>query len=452
MSEALLKPLARFAVSTAYSGIPEKELAWAQAALCDFVTVALPGALMPVAQNVLAYLKKTSPSPEGRCTLLGANEKMGASAACLFNGTASHALDFDDVSWATIGHPTVSVAPAALAAAQEMGLGGKDVLRAYVVGVEVMHQIARWTMPVLSENGWHTTPAYGAFGAAAAAAALYGMTEEETACALGIAASRSGGVRANFGTHTKALHAGLSAAAGIEAAKLAQCGVTANPAAIEAADGYAQCFAKPLGDARVDIGSFWDLAQNGLVFKQYPCCSGSHPTNDVWGGYVAKSGVSADDIEKIEAGVSLLGPRELNCHYPQNAVQAKFSLEFAIASRLIQGPIEITSFTDEKVLDPRVQAFMKKIDMKIDPELAKLGFIGTAPIRMTVHLKNGEKVFLQSDLAEGNPEKPLSKEKHKEKFASCMRACGRRDGAAALWEKLSDFSALSAKDIAALGN
>ena len=137
-------------------------------------------------------------------------------------------------------------------------------------------------------------------------------------------------------------------------------------------------------NAPSDLGSRWDLMENGLVFKQYPCCSGTHPALDVWGEWADKVHPKLDDIEAVHLGVSLLGPRELISHCPRNAVEAKFSMEFALASRLVYQRAGIEEFTDDKVLDVRIQALMKKMTMEIDPDLAKLGFIGTAPVRIRI--------------------------------------------------------------------
>ena len=448
--ETLIEKLARFASQVRYEDLPSKEIKWAKLALTDFIAVSYPGATMPVAQNVRAFLDE-SPR-EGKAVLIGTNRRMDASGAALFNGTASHSLDFDDVSWATIGHPTVCVAPIALATVQEKGMDGKALLLSYIVGVEVMHQVARWTMPLLSERGWHTTPVYGTFGACAAACVVYGAGQEQTAHALAIAASRSSGIRGNFGAQTKALHAGTAAFLGLEAARLAMHGVTGNLACIENQDGFAQCFAEPIAkDVVVDIGHYWDLAQNGLVFKQYPCCSGSHPTNDVWDAYLNDHPIPYTAIKKIRAGVSLLGPRELSCHRPVNAVQAKFSLEYALASRAIFGPLTLDSFTDEKVLDPRVQDLMGRIDMQIDAELARLGFVGTAPIRLDVTLTDGTTVHLENDLAQGNPEKPLSQETFFRKFASCLKAANCEEIVESCWTALLNLESASSETVSSLG-
>lgn len=449
--KTLIECLAKFVNATRFEDCPKKEIDWATLALTDFFAVTFPGTQMPVAKNVKTFLKSRPTS--GKSVLIGTKTYTDAASAALFNGTASHCLDFDDVSWATIGHPTVVVAPAALACVQEKELDGKALLLSYIVGVEVMHQIARWTMPLLSEKGWHTTPVYGSLGAAAAACAAYGVSQEVTAHALAIAASRSCGIRGNFGSQTKALHAGVAASLGIEAAKLAMIGVTGNLECLENQDGFAQCFAEPLPkNVKVDIGNYWDLAQNGLVFKQYPCCSGSHPTNDVWDAYLNNHPIAFDAIESIHAGVSLLGPRELSCHRPQNAVQAKFSLEYALASRVVFGAIGLESFTDEKVLDSRVQDLMGRIDMKVDPELAKLGFIGTAPVRLEIKLKDGGIIRLKNDLADGNPERPLSREKFYRKFASCFASAQCDALTEEYWAILSELTKASSETISALGS
>ena len=307
-------------------------------------------------------------------------------------------------------------------------------------------------MPQLSERGWHTTLAYGVFGAAVPAVRLLGLNEDECANALGIAVSRAGGVRANFGTQTKALHAGLSNRIGIDCAEMAACGINASHNAVEGADGFALCFTGETIKGEVDIGEFWDLHENGLVIKRYPCCSGTHPTNDVWDEFLSAHPLKAEDIDHIEAGVSLLGPKEMTCHLPQNAVQAKFSLEFALAYRLIFGKLSLSSFTDQNVLAPEIQAMMKKIKMEVSPELAKLGFIGTAPIRLKVYLKDGMAITLSNDLAVGNPEKPLPEQVVKEKFMDCSKGAADQEKAEKWYEILKNLENATQEEILSLGN
>lgn len=229
------------------------------------------------------------------------------------------------------------------------------------------------------------------------------------------------------------------------------CGITGSPEVIEKADGFAQCFVGRSLPENDEVPTEWDLEKNGLVFKRYPCCSGSHPANDVWDEYVRKTNLQAESIEKIEAGLSLLGPRELNCHFPENAVAAKFSLEFALASRVVFGSLCIGSFTDEKVRDERVRTLMKKITVSVDKDLAELGFIGTAPVRLTVYLKDGETVRLTCDLAEGNPEKPLSEVTRHRKFEDCFQTAKVQNLTDTYWKALQKPEEMSAAFVGQLG-
>lgn len=449
--QTVLEKISSFAVHTKYERIPEDVAAVAKLGLTDFFACSLAGIHAPVSNNVLSYLKREG-QKEGPCRLFGTSYSASLKEAALFNGVSSHCMDFDDVSWATIGHPSVSVAPSVFACAQKGKWNGKQTLLAYVLAVESMHQIARLTMPQLSEHGWHTTLTYGVFGAVIPAVRLLGLNVDQCINALGIAVSRAGGVRANFGTQTKALHAGLSNRIGIDCAEIAVFGINASHNAVEGADGFALCFTGQGIKGEVNIGDYWDLRENGLVIKRYPCCSGSHPTNDVWDEYLSGHPLKAENIDHIEAGVSLLGPKELTCHLPQNAIQAKFSLEFALAYRLIFGKLSLASFTDQNVLAPEIQAMMKKIKMEVSPELATLGFIGTAPIRLKVYLKNGEVISLSNDLAVGNPEKPLPESVFKEKFLDCSKGVTKVKTAEKWYEILQGLENASSEDILSLGN
>jgi len=378
MQDFLLPQIARWCVKLKLEDIPTEVIDIAKTALTDFVAVTIAGSAMPVAKSLQEFA--TQRAPQGNCSVFGTELNSNMAYASYANGVASHALDFDDVSWATIGHPTVTVAPVAFAVAQQRKLAGASVLLAYIAGVEAQHQIARWVMPKLSEQGWHTTPAIGVFGAAVAAGILLELDEQTLTHALAIAASSACGVRGNFGSQSKALHAGLAAYNGVNAVELAMLGINGQANVIEAVDGFAQCFTgiDSLADAQVNLGQQWDLLDNGLVFKQYPCCSGSHPAIDCWDALLKQRLLTVDDIEYIQVGTSLLGPRELVCQHPHNAIEAKFSMQYALAARLIYGAVGLTEFTDVAVRDPRVQTLMPKIHMDIDPQLEQLGFIGTA--------------------------------------------------------------------------
>lgn len=448
--KTILQQISSFVLNTRFEDLPAEVVKTAKLGLTDFFACCLAGNASPVCQDITTYLSKVSLGNKD-CVLIGTSRYADYSGACMFNGVSSHCMDFDDVSWATIGHPSVSVSPACFASAQENRWDGKQLILSYVLAVEAMHRIAKYTMPQVSERGWHTTLAYGVFGAAVCGALKYGLNETQLVNALAIAASRAGGIRANFGTQTKALHAGLSNKIGVDCALLASCGVTGSSTAIEGQDGYAQCFGGLTIDNSFEDKNYWDLLENGLVIKRYPCCSGTHPTNDVLDEYLDTHSLSSDDIVSIETGVSLLGPKELTCHLPQNAIQAKFSLEFAIAYRILKGKLSLSSFRDEVVLDPEVQKLMKKVEMKVSPELEKLGFIGTAPIRMKIHLKDDNVIQLSNDLAKGNPEKPLSQEEFFNKFLDCSSKSVSKEKAQDWFELLINLEKAQSEELSTLG-
>lgn len=422
----ILVQAARFLRTLDYAQLPAELVETAKRAVLDYIGVAIPGSAQPVTQNLIDWA--TPRSWGNAATIIGCDLKMDVEHAALVNATAGHALDFDDTSWATIGHPTTVILPALLAVAEEQGCSGKELLVAYIAGVEVAHKVANLMMPETSERGWHTTGTFYTLGTAAATCQLLQLEEEMITRALALSLSRASGIRSNFGTQSKPYHAGMAAKAGLEAVSLAQSGVTSSATALEGEDGFIQCFAseelatKARNTAKpIMFGVGWDISTRGYAFKKYPNCSGNHPACDSLLHLLKYQNIGWEDIDSIHCGVSLLGPKELVSHRPQTPVEARFSLEFSIAAALVYGQITLDEFTEEKIRDPRIQALMERITMEVDDDLAKLGFIGTAPVKIWIIKKDGEELFVENDLARGNPEKPFSDDEFIEKFSKCVR-------------------------------
>jgi 2-methylcitrate dehydratase PrpD len=427
----ILIQAARFLENMSYDQLPKDVVELAKRAVLDYIGVAIPGSSQAVTQNLMHWASVRSWGKSA--SIIGSDLKMDIEHAALINAAAGHALDFDDTSWATIGHPTTVILSALLAVAEERGSSGKELLLAYIAGVEVAHKVADLMMPEASERGWHTTGIFYTFGTAAATCQLMGLDEEMTVRALALSLSRASGIRSNFGTQSKPYHAGMAAKAGLEAVSLAQSGVTSSPMAVEGQDGFIQCFA---GDTLASkarnaskpimFGEGWDISTRGYAFKKYPNCSGNHPACDVLlelleDNQFENKNIAWEDIESIHCGVSLLGPKELVSHQPKTPVEARFSLEFSVAAALIYGQITLSEFTEEKIQDPRVQSLMQRITMEVDEDLAKLGFIGTAPVKIWINKKDGEQLFLENDLARGNHEKPFTDDEFIEKFSKCVQ-------------------------------
>jgi len=429
---SILTRAADFARATTFDRLPGPVVETAKRALADCLGVTLAGSREPVSRLIQAHVRKHSARAESR--VIGTGLRVTPDLAALANGTAGHALDYDDVSWTSIGHPSVTVAPAVLALAEAAGASGREVLTAYVLGIEIENKIAGLAMPQASERGWHTTSVFGPFGAAAACAWLKRLAGPEFVSALALAASTAGGLRSNFGTAAKPFHAGLAAFHGVLSGLLAGLGLGAAKDALEAADGFIQLFSgRPAAGEGPPFGEPWDLLEPGLVLKKYPCCSGAHPALDCLLEMLSASPFAAGEVEVVRVGLSLLGPRELVCHDPASPAQARFSLEYALAAAVVFGRVGLAEFSAEAVGDPRVRELMPRIRAGLDPELAGLGFIGTAPAKLEVVLRDGRVLRGRSDLARGNPEKPLSDRELEAKFLECAGAVLAPERCRRLW-------------------
>jgi len=415
----ILDDAAEFSRSASFKSIPEEVFEIGKRALIDFLGLALRGSREAVSRIVQSYVGSMATTPESK--VFGTDLSVSQNLAALANGVSGHSLDFDDVSWTTIGHPTVTVAPSIFATGEAVKASGKEILSAYAVGVEVAHKIAALVMPQTSSNGWHTTSVFGPLGAAAGSAQLMALGKDPFTFALGIATSTAGGLRANFGTMTKPYHAGMAAFNGTTSAILAGMGLTAASNAIEATDGFGQIFSGGrLEKSTVNFGHPWDIVKPGLVFKKYPCCSGAHPAIDCLLEILHKTPFTTDQVVSIRVGVSQLAFRELIHHAPGGAMEARFSMEFALAAAVRYGKVGLGQFETSCINDPQVKELIAKIKMELDPEFSPLGLIGTAPAKLRIVLKDGRTLYGRCDLARGNPEKPLSDEELSSKFLECV--------------------------------
>ena len=211
---------------------------WAKVGILDTVGVTIAGAQEDATRIVLGV----SGSASGPSLVFGHARRIGALDAALVNGTASHALDFDDCNNTLGGHPSVPILPALFALADETGATGKDFIAAYVAGFETECKLSMVVNFYQYTRGWHPTTTIGVFGSAAACAHLLKLSVEQTATALSIAASLAAGVKSNFGTMTKPLHVGHCARSGLFAALLARDGFTAGAQAFEHKQGYFEVF------------------------------------------------------------------------------------------------------------------------------------------------------------------------------------------------------------------
>lgn len=231
--------LARFVVDTNLDMMPPEVVTIVKDALIDTVGVTLACSVTPIGKIIIAFVKKLGCMPVAG--IIGGKFRTSPCNAALANGCMAHGLDYDDAGASTQGHPSAVLMPVALALGEELEASGREIIEAYVLGVEVWAKIAR-TMRDLHFKGWHPTAVFGTLGAAAVGAKLLKLDINQTAMALALAASEASGLGQNMGTMTKPFHAGNAAKNGIIAAKLAKEGFTAAIDIMEGDMGFLKAF------------------------------------------------------------------------------------------------------------------------------------------------------------------------------------------------------------------
>ena len=415
--------VSHFVAQTAAKDIPQDALELARLAITDFIGVALPGSREKQSKIIADYAQKIGGVPQA--SLIGRDGKTSPYLAALVNGTTGHALDYDDMAISLIGHPSVFLAPAILAIGESIEASGEDVLTAYVVGYETACCIAG---PVLQSHyvqGWHSTATFGSLGAMAAVARLLKLDHAQVRMALGIAASLAGGLRQNFGTMTKPLHAGKAAANGIQAALLAQAGFTADDGIIEAPLGFAKVFGHSgevdWATSGENLGkTFFITSDIGLSIKPYPCCGFTHCAIDAALGIKEEHKVNADDIAEVELGVSPFDKQILIHHHPRTDLEGKFSLEYCVARALLSGEVRLKHLTDEAVAEPPIKSLIGKMRWAEKYPMPVMGTAeGFGTKSITVKLKDGKEFSKEVTIAKGMPQNPLTPDEFNSKYQDC---------------------------------
>jgi 2-methylcitrate dehydratase PrpD len=407
-------------------------------AFLDTIGVALAGAGEPAARCVQRVIAVDGGGP---CTVLGTALCGSAANAALANGTAAHALDFDDMCFVSLAHPSAPLVPAALAAAEVSGATGAALLDAYVVGFEIEGRLGRAMNPRHYQRGWHCTATLGTLGAAAAAARLFGLDAAQTRHALAIAASAASGLKENFGTMVKPLHAGLAARNGIVAAQLARAGLTASGAAIDGPQGLlaAMDSERPsLAGIADDLGVRWEILDTGITVKLYPSCAGTHPTLDALLDLRRAHGFTATDVDALEIGVDPIVPTILIHDRPSTGLEGKFSMPFCAAAAVVRGHVGIETFDATSLEDAAIRDLQSRVRMHVDSAIDPAATPLTQS-RVTVRLRDGRVLSADANGARGYPDRPASDEELAGKFMSCAGAALSRDRAGAALAALREI-------------
>jgi len=363
----------------------------------------------------------------GEATVLGSLSKFSAEHAALINGVQGHVLDYDDAQLATspsrpMGqqtHPTTPVLAAALALAESRRATGAALLTAYIVGLEVACRLGDAVDPSHYLDGFHPTGTLGAFGATAAGAQLLKLPPRSIRHALGIAGTLASGLRANRGTMAKGLNAGRAAENGVIATTLAADGFTASENIFDDPMGFfsAACRGRVDSDL-LRFGKPFFVREPGLAIKLYPCAGVLHPTLDLTLNLRAKHSIDPKNIDRIRVGLDTNAARPLVYENPLDSLQAKFSLNFAVAVAIVDGKAGLKQFTAEWLHDPKVKRLMKRVELVRRPPRKGTQKIGI-DTEIEITMNNGVVHRGKTTIARGHPKLPPSGAEIEDKLRQC---------------------------------
>jgi 2-methylcitrate dehydratase PrpD len=420
----LTRYVASFICEASPADLPGDVVALGKKSILDGLGLALSGSVAHSGEYVRRHLVDLNLAP-GPATVIGSSLKVAPRFAAFANGVGIHADDYDDTQLAVakdrvyglLTHPTAPALPAALAIGEAKSAGGREVMLAYHLGVEVECKIAEAINPRHYQTGFHATATCGTFAAAAAAAKLMGLDLDQTLRALSIAGSQSAGLRENFGTMTKPFHAGRSSESGVAAAQFAEYGWSATDKILEAPRGFFRAAGGGYDEGAIlnQLGSPWTFATPGISIKPHPSGSLTHPGMTEMLRLIRENKITTDAVERVRIGTNHNMPNALIHHRPTNELQAKFSMEFCMAILLIEGKAGLAEFTDEVVNRPDVKAMIERVDFVVDEEAEAAGYDKMTTL-IAITLKDGRAISGRADFGKGSPANPMSYGEVSDKF------------------------------------
>jgi 2-methylcitrate dehydratase PrpD len=382
---------------TRFEALPKPAVQMGRLAVLDWWGVTVGGVEEPVSR----LLREAAPESPGPASVLGTGRTASPVTAALWNGTAAHALDYDDTVLALPGHVTAPLLPGLVALAETRRASGRTVLTAFVLGVEVLCRVSRALAPGHYRAGWHATATLGRLGGAAACAQLLGLDTAGIDRAVGLAAAQLAGIHESFGTMAKPFQVGRAAADGLFAALLAARGVT-GPTGILDRPAWAQRLSPDWTPARLDEGLGQDWAVGGIFFKRFPCCFATHAALSALLDLTPRPDPAA--IESVDLDVCPTTLRVADQRQPDTGLGGKFSMTYCAASALLRGHVREEHFTAEAVRDPAARTLAARVRLLPRPELDE------TRARAVVRLRDGSARETAGDLRMGRDPERLRQE------------------------------------------
>lgn len=430
--------LATFVSDLQYPDLPADAIRLAERCFIDTVGVGVAGAT--AAAGSIAAKTATATYAEGPATLIGHGRTAPAPEAAFVNGTASHALDYDDVSTGMDGHPSTTMVAPILAVAEAFDASGKDALTAFVAGFETQCYIARpnlrdRTGPGLHIRGWHPTAVFGTFASAAAIANLLDLGYEQTLNAICLAASMPAGLKRNFGSLAKPMHSGQAGAAGVRAALLAKHDFDAMDNVL--VDGFFPVYE---GIDAIDpselptLGEEWAILDEGVDIKKYPSCYATHTTIRAASDLATTHDIAPDDVDRVHLDINASMEDLLVYDDPQTEAQAKFSIPYAVAAAITFDYVGIKTFEPATIQTPDVQHVRERVEYERGPDS-----YGPREVTVTIETVDGDTFSRREDTPPATHEDPLPIADLREKFMECATRTVDDASASTAFERLDSL-------------
>lgn len=387
-----------------------------QAAECNFLDAVgciIAGTVTGQFELAREYAAKYSSIKES--LIWGWEGMTEAGHAALAHAVAAHACDYDDMCVYLNGHPSAVIVPVVLALGDRLDKVAREVLEAYMTGVEIASAFGRMFNESNYSKAWNQTTTLGIVGAVAAAGKMMELSPAEMTHAFGIGFGESSGNKANFGTMTKDLTVGMTALKAIKCAEFAKMGFTSNQSVIEGSNGFFQTIgnavsSRPLLDFLEGGESVF--LNPGLVIKPYPTCRGNHNVMDILLKLLREHSLKPDDIQEVSCKVQSTVMDTERYPHPQTGAEGKFSIAYCAALCILNGRLDILDFQKKDISDSAVLEQMAKVRVTLDPAIQKARFGAD----VTIKTRAGDSFQLAGCFAKGDPLNPMSREEVKHKF------------------------------------
>lgn len=407
-----------------YDKLPPEVIALSKTIILDGIGNMLAGSVQPLGALLIEFVDSVGGRPLS--TVIGTQMRTSPPYAAFANAAFCHSLDYEAMWWPPT-HPTSPVLPALLALSEAEGISGRRLLEAFVVGFEVQGRLNlmcdEWFKDPYAY--FHPPGSIGAIGSAAACAKLLGLDVWKTRMAIGIAASRAGGLWANSGTMTKSQHSANAARAGVESALLARAGYDAEENVIEAkTGGFCKVFYGDEADpekAVLNFGTPFRMIDPGITIKKHPAQTTTHWCIDAAFDILAqRPTLHADEIEEV---ICEVGDPNWSSQWPRpkSGLEGKFSIHYTVALVYLDGKIVIDSFTNERRYAPDMEKFLGKIKVRLSKDIPPSMVWPQTWATVTVVLKDGTILRARCDKPVGRGDRPMKRAEHLAKFTDCAK-------------------------------